>query len=58
MAPSRSTIPSSAARCCGRWKKGSAKPGRPKVADAWTTAYGTLSGYMISEAYGGAQAAE
>ena len=28
------------------------------VADAWTAAYGTLSGYMISEAYGGAQAAE
>ncbi len=30
----------------------------PDVADAWTTAYGTLSGYMISEAYGRAQAAE
>ena len=28
------------------------------VADAWTAAYGTLSGYMISEADGGAQAAE
>ena len=28
------------------------------VADAWTAAYGTLSGYMISEAYGSAQAAE
>jgi hemoglobin-like flavoprotein len=28
------------------------------VADAWTAAYGTLSGYMISEAYGGVQAAE
>jgi len=28
------------------------------VAQAWTAAYGTLSGYMISEAYGGAQAAE
>ena len=24
----------------------------PEVASAWTTAYGTLSGYMISEAYG------
>ena len=24
----------------------------PEVADAWGTAYGTLSGYMISEAYG------
>jgi nitric oxide dioxygenase len=30
----------------------------PEVADAWTAAYGTLSGYMISEAYGGAEAAE
>jgi hemoglobin-like flavoprotein len=30
----------------------------PEVADAWTSAYGTLSGYMISEAYGGAEAAE
>jgi len=30
----------------------------PDVAAAWTTAYGTLSGYMISEAYGRSQAAE
>src|SRR5260370_15409583 len=30
----------------------------PEVADAWTAAYGTLSGYMISEAYGSTQAAE
>jgi hemoglobin-like flavoprotein len=30
----------------------------PEIADAWTTAYGTLSGYMISEAYGRPQAAE
>jgi hemoglobin-like flavoprotein len=30
----------------------------PDVAEAWTAAYGTLSGYMISEAYGSAQAAE
>jgi hemoglobin-like flavoprotein len=30
----------------------------PEVAEAWTTAYGTLSGFMISEAYGRAQAAE
>jgi nitric oxide dioxygenase len=30
----------------------------PDVAAAWTAAYGTLSGYMISEAYGRAQAAE
>lgn len=29
-----------------------------EVADAWTTAYGTLSGFMISEAYGSSQAAE
>src|SRR4030088_743346 len=30
----------------------------PDVADAWTAAYGTLSGFMISEAYGRSQAAE
>jgi hemoglobin-like flavoprotein len=30
----------------------------PDLADAWSTAYGTLSGYMISEAYGRSQAAE
>jgi len=30
----------------------------PEVAEAWTAAYGTLSGYMISEGYGSAQAAE
>ncbi len=29
-----------------------------EVAEAWTAAYGTLSGYMISQAYGKAQAAE
>jgi hemoglobin-like flavoprotein len=28
------------------------------VADAWTAAYGTLSGFMISEAYGRPQTAE
>src|SRR3974390_2344650 len=28
------------------------------VAEAWKSAYGTLSGYMISEAYGRPQAAE
>ena len=28
------------------------------VADAWTPAFGTLSGFMISEAYGNTQAAE
>ena len=30
----------------------------PAVAEAWTTAYGTLSGFMISEAYGRSEAAE
>jgi len=30
----------------------------PQIAEAWTTAYGTLSGYMICEAYGRPQAAE
>jgi len=28
------------------------------VAEAWTAAYGALSGFMISEAYGRHQAAE
>src|SRR5467141_2383532 len=39
-------------------EKGLGDAWTPDVADAWTAAYGTLSGYMISEAYGGAQAAE
>ena len=30
----------------------------PDIAEAWTAAYGTLSGFMISEAYGHPQAAE
>jgi len=30
----------------------------PEVAGAWKAAYGTLSGFMISEAYGSPQAAE
>jgi hemoglobin-like flavoprotein len=30
----------------------------PELAEAWSTAYGTLSGYMISEAYDRSQAAE
>lgn len=30
----------------------------PDIAEAWTAAYGTLSGFMISEAYGRPQAAE
>ena len=38
-------------------EKGLGEAWTADVADAWTTAYGTLSGYMISEAYG-AQAAE
>jgi nitric oxide dioxygenase len=37
-------------------EKGLGDAWTPEVADAWTAAYGTLSGYMISEAY--PQAAE
>jgi nitric oxide dioxygenase len=39
-------------------EKGLGSAWTPDVASAWTAAYGTLSGFMISEAYGGAQAAE
>lgn len=39
-------------------EKGLGSVWTPEVADAWTAAYGTLSGFMISEAYGKAQAAE
>lgn len=39
-------------------EKGLGDAWTPEVADAWAAAYGTLSGYMISEAYGRAQAAE
>ena len=39
-------------------EKGLGEGWTPDVAAAWTAAYGTLSGYMISEAYGSAQAAE
>jgi nitric oxide dioxygenase len=39
-------------------EKGLGEAWTPDVAAAWTTAYGTLSGFMISEAYGNAQAAE
>jgi hemoglobin-like flavoprotein len=39
-------------------EKGLGDAWTPEVADAWTTAYSTLSGYMISEAYGRPQAAE
>ena len=39
-------------------EKGLGEAWTADVADAWTAAYGTLSGYMISEAYGRAEAAE
>ena len=39
-------------------EKGLGKAWTPETAAAWTAAYATLSGYMISEAYGGPQAAE
>ena len=39
-------------------EKGLGDAWTPEVAEAWTAAYGTLSGYMISEAYGRSQAAE
>ncbi len=39
-------------------EKGLGEAWTPEVADAWTAAYGTLSGYMISQAYGRPQAAE
>ena len=39
-------------------EKGLGDAWTPELAEAWTAAYGTLSDYMISEAYGRAQAAE
>jgi nitric oxide dioxygenase len=39
-------------------EKGLGAAWTPEVAEAWTAAYETLSGYMISEAYGRSQAAE
>jgi nitric oxide dioxygenase len=39
-------------------EKGLGEGWTPEVADAWTRAYATLSGFMISEAYGSSQAAE
>ena len=39
-------------------EKGLGEAWTPELAAAWTAAYGTLSGYMISEAYGRSQAAE
>jgi hemoglobin-like flavoprotein len=38
-------------------EKGLSDAWTPEVADAWTTAYGTLSGFMIAEAYGHPQTA-
>ena len=39
-------------------EKGLGESWTPEVAAAWTAAYGTLSGFMISQAYGRPQAAE
>jgi nitric oxide dioxygenase len=39
-------------------EKGLGEAWTPDVAAAWTAAYGTLSGFMISEAYGSSLAAE
>jgi hemoglobin-like flavoprotein len=39
-------------------EKGLGESWTPELKDAWTAAYGTLSGFMIAEAYGSAQAAE
>jgi hemoglobin-like flavoprotein len=39
-------------------EKGLGDAWTPEIAEAWTAAYGTLSGYMISEGYGSAEAAE
>jgi nitric oxide dioxygenase len=39
-------------------EKGLGDAWTPEVSEAWIAAYGTLSGYMIQEAYGRAQAAE
>ena len=39
-------------------EKGLGEAWTPETAAAWTAAYATLSGYMISEAYGSPQAAD
>jgi hemoglobin-like flavoprotein len=39
-------------------EKGLGEAWTPELASAWTAAYGTLTTFMISEAYGKAQAAE
>ena len=46
------------APCCGPWKKDSATPGHPRSPKPGPRLTATLSGYMISEGYGSAQAAE
>jgi len=51
MAPSRIIIPVVGGALLWTLEKGSAKPGTPETAAAWTAAYSALSGYMISEAY-------
>jgi hemoglobin-like flavoprotein len=38
-------------------EKGLGEAWTPEVADAWTAVYGTLSGFMIAEAYGHPQTA-
>ena len=39
-------------------EKGLGENWTPEVANAWKAAYGTLSAFMVSEAYGSPQAAE
>ena len=39
-------------------EKGLGEDWTPDIASAWTAAYGTLSGFMIEQAYGRPQAAE
>jgi hemoglobin-like flavoprotein len=39
-------------------EKGLGEAWTPEIADAWTAVYGTLSGFMIAEAYGRPQVAE
>jgi hemoglobin-like flavoprotein len=39
-------------------EKGLGNAWTPELAEAWSAAYGTLSGYMIAESYGSSQAAE
>jgi hemoglobin-like flavoprotein len=39
-------------------EKGLGDAWTPELAEAWRAAYGTLAGYMITQAYGSSQAAE